>query len=81
MNDATNTQRPAVIHDGISRRQLLALGASGLAGTLLSPRALAVAPAQEGAPPPGGPRLLLKGGSVLTLDRSPGAYHPFITPG
>jgi 5-methylthioadenosine/S-adenosylhomocysteine deaminase len=72
MNDATRTQRPAVIHDGMSRRQLLGLGASGLVGTLFSPRALAVAPAQEGAPPPGGPRLLLKGGSVLTLDRALG---------
>jgi cytosine/adenosine deaminase-related metal-dependent hydrolase len=69
VNDHARIEKTAEIRGGMSRRHLLGLGALGLAGILGSPLALARASAQE-SPPPAGARLLLKGGRLLTLDRS-----------
>ena len=59
---------------GVSRRQLLGMGALGLAGALCSPPTLRSAFAADSAPGPGH-RFLLKGGTVLTLDRSLGTLE------
>lgn len=77
MNDEANIESPTEIReDGISRRQLLGMGALGLAGTLLAPPAPRPAFADDGPPGHGGrpSRLLLRGGIVLTLDKSTGDF-------
>jgi hypothetical protein len=75
MTDASRHARPTENHHGdVSRRQLLGMGALGLAGTLLSPPTLGSASASEGSAGQGGHRLLLKEGIVLTLDRAIGDF-------
>lgn len=77
MNDEANIETPTEIReDGISRRQLLGMGALGLAGTLLSPPTSRPASAADGPPGQGGgpSRTLLRGGIVLTLDPAIGDF-------
>ncbi len=76
MNDEAKVESPTEIRgDGISRRQLLGMGALGLAGTLLAPPTPRLASAAAGPPGDGGPpRRILKGGIVLTLDPAIGDF-------
>ena len=58
--------------DGISRGRFLNLGAAGLAATAVAPAALAAETA--GGRAVNNPRVLLRGGIVLTLDDAIGAF-------
>jgi len=68
----SKVERKLLPYGGVMRRRLLGAGVAGLANTLLSSSlisgALAADQAQRNRKP--GERILLKGGAVLTMDRT-----------
>src|SRR5262245_58262408 len=68
-DESRRVEAGAETQAAMSRRQVLGMGVAGMAGTLLPPPALGSASGSDG-----GRRVLLKGGTVLTLDRSVGDF-------
>jgi 5-methylthioadenosine/S-adenosylhomocysteine deaminase len=75
MNVDSSIERPVGVRQGgVSRRELLGLGALGLAGTLWPPASASADPQGEPKGSGGQPRLLLQGGIVRTLDDAIGDF-------